>query len=344
LSREPPFPSDQVIEAMSRQVSEMPVPIKIQKLPEGLESIMMRCLAKDAEQRYQTAAELNVALNMVASGSGSKLTVFLPSGTSSPVPLGTTMASNKPGRLILSVAVATLLLAGVAWFADQLNQSAQPVPERHYASLADMYRSGRPMSEVVAHCQNADELIDILSSLKSPTRAEKYMLADLYLQVTNVDAAAQAIESAPKEAKPSKHDPLKANIALLQGDLNTALKLCSEPVEAADGMSGVRTKLCLARVLLAQNKPDKALEVLRSIEDNTHDADPAADRKALTILANYQKTHNLPAWESGLATEPDMAPMDAMTRYDVRAVQNAYFFVPFHMRPRPPYIGNMQTY
>jgi serine/threonine protein kinase len=78
LAGAPPFCSDHAVAVMTRHMNDLPAPIQIQGMPIGLETVVMRCLAKAPEDRYQSAEAVCHALSMVANGSGNNLTLFIP--------------------------------------------------------------------------------------------------------------------------------------------------------------------------------------------------------------------------------------------------------------------------
>jgi len=64
-----PFSADTPLEMLAKQVGEAPVPPSLrlgQPLPAQLEAVILRCLAKDPNERYATAAELAAALDEIA--------------------------------------------------------------------------------------------------------------------------------------------------------------------------------------------------------------------------------------------------------------------------------------
>jgi tRNA A-37 threonylcarbamoyl transferase component Bud32 len=64
LTGRPPFEAEQPIQVIMAQLQDTPVPLRELKpsIPEDLEAIVLRCLAKDPAARYSTAAEVRGAL------------------------------------------------------------------------------------------------------------------------------------------------------------------------------------------------------------------------------------------------------------------------------------------
>jgi serine/threonine protein kinase len=75
LSGEPPLWADTFVSTVVKHVSEIPVPLSQkcrQKIPADLESVIMKCLEKDPQNRFHSAAELKQALLDAAYVSGLK--------------------------------------------------------------------------------------------------------------------------------------------------------------------------------------------------------------------------------------------------------------------------------
>src|SRR6185312_17378070 len=72
LAGHPPFHDRSPQRVLAAQISETPKPIASLRpdAPAALCDLVMRCLAKDADDRPQSAAEVILALNVVTSGWG----------------------------------------------------------------------------------------------------------------------------------------------------------------------------------------------------------------------------------------------------------------------------------
>jgi serine/threonine-protein kinase len=136
IAGEPPFRGDNEQAIMFAIVHEPHVPLRLVKvdLPEALVAIVERCLEKDCERRFASAAELRVALRQVlhALPSGELSTI-----TTVPPISARRLTAQRRRRLLLAVgalvATAALVAAGVVlrrWLA------APPLPvARHVAFL-----------------------------------------------------------------------------------------------------------------------------------------------------------------------------------------------------------------
>jgi Tol biopolymer transport system component len=96
--------------------------------PHGIERLIRNCLAKDPEERIQTAHDVKLHLQAIAEGAGLSATSVAALGTS-----GRTPASSRPGgpgaRLAWGVALAALVAGGgaVAWLWPQAHAPAAAV-------------------------------------------------------------------------------------------------------------------------------------------------------------------------------------------------------------------------
>ena len=68
LAGRPPFESDSAFDLMAAHIADQPESLRRQraKTPPALEAVVMRCLAKNAAARYQTAGELVTELDRFA--------------------------------------------------------------------------------------------------------------------------------------------------------------------------------------------------------------------------------------------------------------------------------------
>lgn len=73
----PPFDADNPVAMMYMHMNDEVPALGREDLPDGLENVIQRCLAKDPEDRYQSAAELAEALRVVAAGDGANLPPFI---------------------------------------------------------------------------------------------------------------------------------------------------------------------------------------------------------------------------------------------------------------------------
>lgn len=76
LTGKPPFSGKNPIQTVVQHINEEPLPlgklVEKNTMPKGLESIVMRCLEKEADQRYQSMDQLTADLRLIACGQAPK--------------------------------------------------------------------------------------------------------------------------------------------------------------------------------------------------------------------------------------------------------------------------------
>ena len=109
LTGQPPFADVAPHRRLAAQVTRMPAPLASFRpdVPQALESLVMRCLAKDPADRPQRTDELSQALDAVVSRHSARMTA-IPASVLVPVVLG------KALTLYVAAAIAVLLLARTA--------------------------------------------------------------------------------------------------------------------------------------------------------------------------------------------------------------------------------------
>jgi serine/threonine-protein kinase len=117
LTGQPPFTGSTPQQVLAAHVTQEPVAITRRRpaIPAALEAVIMRCLAKRAADRWQTADELHAALEPFGTPSAG----VTPTQT---VPVRTGPVHSR-GRLA-AAGVAVLMLAGLAWWALAPRNSA----------------------------------------------------------------------------------------------------------------------------------------------------------------------------------------------------------------------------
>jgi len=101
LTGEVPFSGDTPVEIAMKHLSQTPVPpsTKRNDIPHGLDMVVMRALAKDPDDRYQTSEEMEADLDRVARGVGvareteERATQIMRAPTTIPGPLAATAAT-----------------------------------------------------------------------------------------------------------------------------------------------------------------------------------------------------------------------------------------------------------
>ncbi|TDC26982.1 Stk1 family PASTA domain-containing Ser/Thr kinase [Streptomyces sp. 8K308] len=133
LTGRPPFVGDTPVAVAYQHVSEEPTPPSLlaQGISPGVDAVVLRALAKDREQRYQSAAEMRADIEAVLDGR-SAMAVFSPAPapepatTTMPVPAagasdGGRRAARRPQRrssaapkILLAVGAVLVLIGAVA--------------------------------------------------------------------------------------------------------------------------------------------------------------------------------------------------------------------------------------
>lgn len=177
-----PFRSDTVLQAMYQRVTQAPKNPKLLNpdLPDELVSVIMRCLEKDPEQRYQHAREILADLE---SGRGAE-PVVRPEAQPAPVPPPPAARGGK-GKWWAAGGVAAVLVAALATppvrqaILDRIPGASSPaaVTAKYVAVLPF-----RTLGDAVGAGSAADGIVETLSArliqlkevhLSSPTAAAK---------------------------------------------------------------------------------------------------------------------------------------------------------------------------
>jgi Tol biopolymer transport system component len=113
ISGRTPFTGRSSQEVLAAQVTQAPEPLCIRRpaCPPGVESVIMKCLAKRPADRWQTAEELLAQLEPLATPSGG----ITPTATRPVATLAASTGSGGRGRWLAAVAVLLVIAAAVAF-------------------------------------------------------------------------------------------------------------------------------------------------------------------------------------------------------------------------------------
>lgn len=154
LTGAPPFESYNPLSLWQKHATEAPPPlsesIEPHLIPSGLQSILLRAMAKDPEDRYQTMSEFRNDLLLILTDDGSKI---------KPTPAATRQKPRSDWRIaVCMIAVSVMsIAAGLTGFVQQKQRSASSA-DNTYKSVLRRLRSRRalkelPYNERVAYCR-----------------------------------------------------------------------------------------------------------------------------------------------------------------------------------------------
>jgi len=131
LARRVPFDADNLMGILTKHLYEEPQPLReiVPELPEDLERVIMRAMAKNADERYQTMDELAEDLRRVQQGIAPAAVSFArtlaPSAFGAKVPA----ANNKGGSKLVPILLGALaLVAGGVGVVIALSGQEEPPP------------------------------------------------------------------------------------------------------------------------------------------------------------------------------------------------------------------------
>lgn len=107
LAGGPPLVADAPVRVIQMHVHDYPAPLEKcfkKALPPGLNSVLMRAMAKNPKDRYQSMSELKAALELVAEGRGKEISIFPPDSERA------TARSRKPPVYLVGFSVVALLV------------------------------------------------------------------------------------------------------------------------------------------------------------------------------------------------------------------------------------------
>ena len=171
IAGSPPFMAEGAGELIAMHLRE-PAPALSTRAPQiasHIEQIVLRCMAKDPNQRFSSAGELAVAIGvaMIAPSSRAQDLTSTPTNITMKVPIAaspTTLstavgvsiemrAAKRPDRVIASIAAAIVATSvGIAWFA--IHRSSEPAPTtselpKQLAAVATPPAVATPKSETL---------------------------------------------------------------------------------------------------------------------------------------------------------------------------------------------------
>ncbi len=189
LASAPPFEADNPIGLMHKHNSEMPPPLLHQKLPAGLENVLLRALSKDPASRHQSMAELRRDLKLVADGEGD--TIAPPATLSAGF-------SQKKRFLPTALILATLPIGAASFLALDAGMKSRRFfdTDSHPAKISDpdfSLRKLRTQEELLT--RTPEERIDYYNSwLAAHGAIESLDTIEAHLQLAQLPGAIGALE------------------------------------------------------------------------------------------------------------------------------------------------------
>ena len=128
-------------------VRERPVPPRLlnPKISSELERIILKCLEKEPENRYQSAKELEVDLRRLQTPSAVPLTIAAPTTPSPSLAKGTKVAS-----VAIAIVLVLALVLGIRWWRERRAPLSSSTPIQSLAVLPLENLSGDPQQEYFA--------------------------------------------------------------------------------------------------------------------------------------------------------------------------------------------------
>jgi serine/threonine-protein kinase len=148
LSGSRPFEGESQASLIAAILDHAPAPLEelVEDRPTGLQRVVERCLAKDAEQRWQSSGDVQALLEDLAAGE------FSGEAAVAPVEAATASPASRRAAFI-GAGVAVLALLAVAWVAGRSmtsGSSAAPPVERHVIDVTGAEELGELSNPVLS--------------------------------------------------------------------------------------------------------------------------------------------------------------------------------------------------
>ena len=191
LTGVPPLVGENVLETVQKHIDETPAPVSQLRpeleIPPAMEAIVSRGLSKDPEARFQSAAELKIALEKlksVHSSPASSVTTAIPRGVSASTDASSTKAAGTSFRTVSVSAKSKYLVPLLGVFAVCIGAAiymmgGKPTPS--YAPNPSWANKAAPVKESavwVKHYRSAVKAFD----------DEKYDVAEKALKLAILEA------------------------------------------------------------------------------------------------------------------------------------------------------------
>lgn len=298
VTGQPPFSSDNPIGLMHKHVCE-PVPSLKQILPEGLEHLIYRCLAKELEQRYQSTADLSKDLALIMNEKGHEVRAHAKASTPSKG-----YARHRKSALIIGATLIMLvfvcLMHRPATIAHLQNDRSKPLARIHRSPVEELIAINAackvshldPIEVKVKKLHEGEEAIQrIIEELRQSKEHSK----NVALQFAAITLLSDLIISDMTYRSNSNDQDAsgqKRLLGLLLSSGNRALQLATKPdgtyyLQAAAIFDAMAQGYQIVRDYeRAKQYQLQCLQIIRSTEAT---ADFALDEKLLLYNAEEQK-------------------------------------------------------
>jgi serine/threonine protein kinase/tetratricopeptide (TPR) repeat protein len=232
-----PFASESVIQTMYQRVTQTPRNPKVLNpdLPDYLSAIIMRCLEKDPEQRYQHAREIVDDLDRAQSTPSPVAAVPT---TAPPPPVAAPLEPVRPRRsfkLVYAVAAAVLVLLGLVFAIPKTRQAALGLVGKSSKTAAGPSRNAKYLAILPFHVNGDDATLGYAASgIADSLFSKLFQLKDMHL--ASPSAAAKVN---PKDPIDQIARSLGAKL-LVQGSVQGAGEKISVVVSLDEAATGRR--------------------------------------------------------------------------------------------------------
>ena len=261
-----PFASNTPWGVMHKHIEETPDPLRniAPGTPEKIEAVILRCLEKDRDKRYQSALDVKKNLEIAATGGDPDVTEDYASRqeekTSAtqdiPEPVGhTTISAEKPESSWANAILVTLLLVGVFGFFGytkfgKMQKESQLVQTNSATRKADSLKKAEQKIETVRKVSapkknRKDRISKLLSSAKADVKANRLTSPkgrnafEKYQEVLRLDSG-NRVAMAGKEKIALKYVGL-ANGAMIKGSLDKAKNFLSKAESVKPDLNTIST-------------------------------------------------------------------------------------------------------
>ena len=235
LSGMRPFEGSSLVGAMRRILSAEPAPLheSVPGIPAGLEAIVLRCLAKEAQDRYPSAADaaadLRQVRNAIAQATAASTATMLAAPSQTRVPVW------RGGIAVLIAAVLVIGGGVLGWrYVPGLFRTRPRTTAATYANEYDAYRAARGWLDRYDKKGNVDRAVEALEEAVrlNPSYALGYAgLSEAYLRRN----APKSDPQGPRQAREAADKAVRLNADLAAAHVARGMVLADSRDSSANG-------------------------------------------------------------------------------------------------------------